>query len=146
MEKIDRLCDALLLYAKGCNPTAMPKVSYHFSHDGSDLPELGDSWKLDLVLTGVDRLEGSQVVTAYEHRWEGTGPSSEAAFHAVFKQVRTHMDDRRMALAGETAALDTTITAFDAPDLKTLWANKDPEEHPVEAFKALTGEAGRAST
>jgi len=148
MEKIDRLCEAILMFARGkeMGSGPMPRVSFHFEHDGSDLPELPESWRLVVTLRGVDHLEGDKPVLAYEEKWEGAGSTANEAFAEVLKQFRSGIQGRQFQLQGETAALVTTLRSLDDPDLRTMWASKDPEEQAAEDFKVLTGEATHPTT
>jgi len=148
MEKIDQLADVILTYARGKEPRdkPMPRVSFHFEHDGSDLPELPDAWMLTVTLRGVDHLEGDKPVLSFEEKWEGKGSTAGEAFAAFFKQFRSSIYSRQLDLESETTALRSALSTLKNPDLKTLWPNKDPEEQAVADFKALTEETGRGPT
>jgi hypothetical protein len=152
MQKIEKLCDAILIHARSKSDTSAPKVTFAFNHNGTDIPDVFDSWHLRVTLISVEMPitephEGDPDVPKerVDATWEAKGESPEKAFIAVAKQVQGLFKARGRQIHGEQAALDLAVQTLKADtDLASIWDTPEDEASRALGQMAAESEALRA--
>lgn len=135
------LSQSLLLFAKGLDSNAIPKLEFIFTHDPSDLPGVSTPWAVSVKLVGLKDInqEDGTKTNSYEKSWVGTGNTPEEAFGDLSAHLRASLADEAKQKAAELNALSEAARSMEAPVLLAdLWSQVDPVEQVASARNSTT--------
>lgn len=140
---ISVITDALLVFAKGVDPQALPKISFSIDYAPSDIE--APTWKFGVMLRGLERInDNGEEVFAYERKWEAEGDGVDEAANACLKTLIDNLRQESTQRRREAEQVANSVTAAvgllasSVESLSSIWRDRDPDE---DGFRALVAEA-----
>lgn len=139
MDKLTKIADVLMDYAKGGPPGSIPKVHFELTFESTDIPD-AVCWNLKVRLSAFEKLdESGNAVPCYEKEWASDGHSPEQCQNLIMKQLKDFFAE---ALANKRAECDAVQNALDMikveANLEDLWVTKEPQEKSQPASESAT--------
>jgi hypothetical protein len=110
MDKLSKITDVLLAYAKGVDLTSIPRVYLNFLHSPTDIPG-ENTWTLEVRLTTMDKEhKDSQVFPqSLEHRFSSSALDRESCIDGVLKELNDFLTEEIAKKMSEQEALETSM-------------------------------------
>lgn len=126
MDKLSKITDVLLAYAKGGAPIdSIPRVQANFQHNPTDMPGY-DTWELTVTLYALEKpVEHAPI---FAKTWEAKGIDRETCLDDILRQLNDFLTEAMAEKMMQQEALETSMNLLLAEStLGEIW-QADPKE------------------